>query len=161
MEAAVTDKSGHNLFDAEGEDSRIAIAIFDDWLTLQNVIATLCEATDGCPSMLVFSRDLAEDLKIPGRVIRMRVTTKLYATFSSGKVTDELAMRLAQSPNTLAHALRGWLPIDQNWSLERHIDQGEIVLILELRQQDDNGALCAILVRNSPHIIRLIQLKIR
>jgi hypothetical protein len=161
MEAAVTVKARHNLFDVEGDGARIAIAIFDDWATLQNVVASLCQTSDVSPSMIVFSRDLPEDLKLSGSVTRMRVAANLYATFSSGQMTDELATRLAQNPHTLTHALHDWLPLDQNWKLESHLDQGNIVFILELKRQDDHGTLCAILVRNSPHIIRLIELNVR
>jgi hypothetical protein len=145
------------------QESHLAIAMFDDWPALQAVIDDLCGFCGSCPSAIVLSRDLPdmpENLNLPGDITRMRFASGLYATGSRGRISDELAKRLSQRPHTFAHTLRDWLPLDQSWKLENHIEQGQLILLLELREQDDQETLCAILVRNSPHIIRLIEFNV-
>jgi hypothetical protein len=145
------------------QESQLAIAVFDDWPALQTVIDDLCGSCGSCPSAIVLSRDLPdmpENLNLPGDVTRMRFASGLYATGSRGRIADELAKRLCQRPHTFAHALHDWLPLDQSWKLKNRIEQGQLILLLELRGQDDHETLCAILVRNSPHIIRLIEFNV-
>ena len=145
------------------QDSQLAIAVFDDWPALRGVIDHLCDSCGACPSAIVLSRDMPEtpeNLNLPGDVIRMRFATGLYATCSRGRIADQLASGLSQRPHTLAHALHDWLPLDQCWKLESHIEQGQLVLMLELRGLDDHETLCAILVRHSPHIIRLFEFNV-
>ncbi|NJO31832.1 MAG: hypothetical protein HC869_00555 [Rhodospirillales bacterium] len=145
------------------QDSQLAIAVFDDWPTLQAVIDDLCGSCGSCPSAIVLSRDMPdipEKLNLAADVTHIRFASGLYATCSRGRVADELATRLSHRPHTLAHALHDWLPLDQSWKLESHIEQGQLVLMLELRSHDDHEALCAILVRHSPHIIRLLEFNV-
>ena len=144
-------------------NSQLAVAVFDDWPALQAVIDDLCGSCGSCPSAIVLSRDMPdmpENLNLPADVARMRFGSGLYATCSRGRIADELATRLSQRPHTLAHALHDWLPLDQSWKLKYHIEQGQLILLLELRGHDDHEALCGILVRHSPHIIRLIEFNV-
>lgn len=142
------------------QDAHLAIAVFDDWHSLRSVVNNLCGSSGSCPSAIVLSRDLPqtpEDLNLPGSLTRLRFTPALYATCSRGRIADHLVLRLSHGPHTLAHALHDWLPLDQCWKLESHIEQGRLVLMLELRGRDDHEALCATLVRHSPHIVRLLE----
>lgn len=144
-------------------DLQLAIAVFDDWPALQAVIDDLCGSCGGCPSAIVLSRDMPgmpENLNLPAHVTRLRFASGLFATCSRGRIADELATRLSQRPHTLAHALHDWLPLDQSWKLENHIEQGQLILLLELRGQDDHETFCGILVRHSPHIIRLTEFNV-
>jgi hypothetical protein len=144
-------------------DLQLAIAVFDDWPTLQAVMDDLRVSCGACPSAIVLSRDMPgipENLDLHAHVNRMRFARGLYATCSRGKIADELATRLSQRLHTLAHALHDWLPLDQSWKLENHIEQGQIILLLELRDHDDQETFCGTLVRHSPHIIRLIEFNV-
>ncbi|MFM9847941.1 MAG: hypothetical protein ACKVP3_12375 [Hyphomicrobiaceae bacterium] len=159
----MNDKMAPRTPDHASQDPQLAIAVFDDWPALQAVIDDLCGSCGSCPSAVVLSRDMPdmpENLNLPADHTRMRFSSGLYATCTHGRIADELATRLTHRPHTLAHALHDWLPLDQSWKLESHIEQGQLVLVLELRGHDDHETLCATLVRHSPHIIRLIEFNV-
>ncbi len=78
-----------------------------------------------------------------------------------GGIAEQLAVSSTQGEHTLADALCNWLTPDQARQLQSHIEKGHLVLLLELQILDDFGAVCARLVRASPHLVDLCKVRYR
>jgi hypothetical protein len=142
-------------------DAHVAIAIFDNWAALRSVLNDIVGASNIDPSVIVLSKDLpsaSEELGFPSETISFCISRAgLYATCSRGQLAQELALQMAHRPHTLAKALRHLLPLEQVGRLETYMEQGHVVLMLELRNNDELGTMCEKLVRHSPHLVRLAQ----
>jgi hypothetical protein len=139
-----------------GRDTRLAIAVFDDWMTLHAVLDDILRTCALHPGMVVLSKDPpppTEELGRPREMVTICFPhPRRYATCLQGTFAGELSS--SRSP-TLANALSGWVPLDQTGPLESHVERGHVVLLIELRDTEELGTICERLVRHSPHIVRL------
>ena len=115
------------------------------------------------PGMMVLSKDPpppAAELGLPRETVTISFShPRAYATCSQGPFADELSPPLEHRSTTLANALSGWVPLDQIGPPECHVERGHVVLLMELRSDEEQGTICERLVR-SPHIVRLSRVSI-
>lgn len=141
-------------------DAHVAIAIFDDWAALRSVLNDIVGTSNIDPNVIVLSRDLpsaSEELGFPSETISTCISrTGLYATCSRATGAGTGFANGARA-HTLANALRRLLPLEQVGRLETYLEQGHVVLMMELRNDDELGTMCEKLVRHSPHLVRLAQ----
>ena len=151
-----------------GEDAaQLVFAVFDDWDTLQTVLEDMVKANELTSSgaLLHVCKDVPPSLQASGSlrsVTELRFgTSSVYVTCMGGGIAEQLAVSSTQGEHTLADALCNWLTPDQARQLQSHIEKGHLVLLLELQILDDFGAVCARLVRASPHLVDLCKVRYR
>src|SRR5688572_30321882 len=147
-----------------GRDTRLAIAVFDDWMTLHTVLDDIFRTCAIQPRMMVLSKDpppLTAELGRPRGTVTISFShPRVYATCSQAPFADELSPPLEHRSTTLADALSGWVPLDQIGPVECNVERGQVVLLMELRNDEEQGTICERLVRRSPHIVRLSRVSI-
>jgi len=143
--------------------SHLAVAVFDNWDSLQAVlmemecfkatksIALLHGRTD-VPAQMSASRLLTETVELRFERSRQPIAC------TAGPVLEALSARVARGARTLADAFNGWLGSNQAKQVESHLDRGHLILCIELRTSDDFSGVCGRLVKASPHIVELCEI---
>ncbi len=151
-----------------GQDAaQLVVAVFDDWDTLQTVLEDMVKANELTSSgaLLHVCKNVPSPLHASGNlrsVTELRFgTSSVYVTCMGGEIAEQLAVSSAQGERTLVDALCNWLTPEQARQLQGHIEKGHLVLLLELQILDDFGAVCARLVRASPHLVDLCKVRYR
>jgi hypothetical protein len=144
----------------EEDGARCAIAVFDDWDTLQTVLEDIAVREPGRSGTVLHAREdnlpPAVSSVLPKAMTELRFArSTLRIRCTGGEIADELAARLARGARSLADALNGWLSPDQAWQLQSHIEKGRLVLWLQLPRSEEFGVVCGRLVQASPHMVGL------
>jgi hypothetical protein len=149
-----------------GEDAgQLVVAVFDDWDTLQTVLEEMVKAKELTSSgaLLHVGKDVPPPLYASGSlrsITELRFgASSMYVTCMGGGIAEQLTAASSQGESSLAHALCYWLTPVQARQLQSHIEKGHLVLLLEFQIVDDFSAVCARLVRASPHLVDLCRIK--
>jgi hypothetical protein len=144
----------------DGGVAQFVIAAFDDWDALEAVIETIGIHSPTPWSAVLHAR--AGTDRPPTHSILLSEMRELHFVQSHqrvvctvGQLAEQLAAGAARGARGLEDALGQWLNAHQARQLQHHIAHGRLVLWLELRNAEEFGAVCAHLVRASPHVVEL------
>ena len=139
------------------DSTQCVFAVFDDWETLQALIQELAaRAPSSSPTVL--ARKDCLPITVIGKSLKEAV--ELYFARShhrisctSGRIAERLAKKSASGTRSLSDALHSWLSSDQSWHLQRHVEEGHLVLWMQPTTTEEFDAVCGRLVQVSPHIV--------
>jgi hypothetical protein len=140
--------------------SQFVIAVFDDWNTVDCLLASLGSEKIGRFGALLHTRTDEPSMRAVSWLVQDMTELHFAASRSrvrctAGRFAAQLAMRLASGARDLAHALRGWVSSEQARELQWHVESGRLVLWLQPSRPEDFETVCAQMVQASPHLVEL------
>jgi len=140
--------------------AQFVVAVFDDWQALHSVLVDM-ESRERARSGAVLHarKDIPPQTSALGMLKEMKelhfVHARQHIVCTMGQLAQELSLRSAGGARSIGEALRAWCGADQAGQLENHIEQGRLVLWVELRSSEDYSVVCGMLVQASPHMVGL------
>jgi hypothetical protein len=139
------------------DSAQYVFAVFDNWETLQTVTEELAaRAPNSSPAVLARRDSLpiavsCEPLKSAVDLHFAQSHHRISCT--SGRIAERLSKNSASGIRSLSDALHSWLSSDQSWQLQRHVEEGHLVLWMQPTTAEEFDAVCGRLVQASPHIV--------
>jgi hypothetical protein len=137
---------------------QFVIAVFDDWEALHGALISVATHAPLRAGAVLHARN-----DVPPQVSALALLKEMthlhfaqssqHITCSMGQLANELSTKLAKGARSIADALHGWLGSDQAEQLESHIENGRLVLWVEVRTSEDYSVVCGRLVQASPHMV--------
>jgi hypothetical protein len=140
--------------------SQFVIAVFDDWSSLERLLARLGGNKIGRLGALLHTRTDEPSIQAASWLAHDMMELRFAASrdrirCTAGGLAAQLAIRSESGARDLAHALRGWVSPEQARELQRHVECGRLVLWLQPSKPEDFEAVCAQMVLASPHLVEL------
>jgi hypothetical protein len=142
------------------KSARFVIAVFDDWVAVDNLLARLGSDKVGRLGAVLHTRmDEPPMLAAPWLVHDMTelhfAASRSRVRCTAGRLAAKLVTRSTGGARDLAHALRGLVSAEQAKELQWHVESGRLVLWLEPSRPEDFETVCAQMVQASPHLVEL------
>jgi hypothetical protein len=148
------------------DGTQCVIAAFDEWDALQAALDVIGLDVPGPSSAILHARSdtdaNATGSRLAGKMQQLDFAhSHQHITCTAGLLAEMLAAGLARGARAPADVLGQWLSAHQARQLQHHIESGRLILWLELRSSEEFGTVCAQLVRASPHVVELCNVRFK